>query len=673
MAENKASIEVEFTKVEEFKKDGATILNIVDEMTGKVKVLEETATPAESVIGAVGEAIGGVGGAAENASGSISGTEEALSSLAENAGISGETARQNTELAAAAMILQWAAVARAINDTIVALIALSNETAEYGDGVQKGAQKIDFSTDAYQRWDYVLQKNGSSMKQAQGAITKLTENTAKGSDKTAAALEELGIGLEEAQEMSGAELFESVVSALQDVPDAGERAALASDLMGGSYKQLGTLLSSTAEETDNLKQRAEELGLVMSESGIEAAGRYQSNIEDLNSTLDGISRTIGEQLIPVIEPAQEALQNLLTSVDWAGLGSALASALGPAVQFLNDFIIPIASVALSGVVATLKLLFDILNGIGTAGGGLLGGMTGKTEVDTLLGEGLSVDELEEKVAAAKKAFEDAQTAVQEGAEDEHADMISLINQMNAREQELQIATEAYRRAKEALEGGGEGGEGEGGETPSTEETAAEIQATVAETEAATTGMLENVTNTAGEINAQYQQGVDEASQAAVEAIENTHEVMDTNMAQLGTNAYIWGVDMMTNLANGIVDGSNQLVLPAVNQLASEIEARLGFSEPDKGPLSDFHTFAPDMMALFAQGIRDGRGLIAAAIGQSFDLGPMIAAQNAGQTLNYGGVSVQIYGAPGQSVDELYDVFSYRLARDVADREAVFST
>ena len=31
---------------------------------------------------------------------------------------------------------------------------------------------------------------------------------------------------------------------------------------------------------------------------------------------------------------------------------------------------------------------------------------------------------------------------------------------------------------------------------------------------------------------------------------------------------------------------------------------LGFSEPEKGPLSNFHTYAPDMMQLFASGIKD---------------------------------------------------------------------
>lgn len=40
---------------------------------------------------------------------------------------------------------------------------------------------------------------------------------------------------------------------------------------------------------------------------------------------------------------------------------------------------------------------------------------------------------------------------------------------------------------------------------------------------------------------------------------------------------------------------------------------IGFSEPSRGPLSNFHTFAPDMMALFAKGIRDNLGLVTDAM------------------------------------------------------------
>ena len=643
---------------------------MADDVKTGIRVEVEGQDQFASDLNTVAQALENAGGAATNAEAEINGATGAVEGLATKTPASATSFENSMADMAVNVIAVVSGIVFVVSEVIEALDTLASKTAEYGDGVQKGAQKIDFSTDAYQEWDYILQKNGSSMKKAQSAITKLESNVGKGSDKTVEALDALEISLEDAQEMSGEELFQTVVTALQGVDNATERAALASELLGQSYTSLGTLLTSTGTETEALRVRAHDLGLVMSGEGIEAAVNYQNAMEDLKNTADGIRLALGEQLLPVIAPAKEALLDLLTSVNWSELGASLAAALGPAVQFLKDFILPLAGVALSGVVATLKLLLDILAGIGNAGNGLLGGMTGKTEVDTLLGEGHSLEELEQMATDAQAAYEAAQAAYEAGVDDDEADMIALQNQVNARLLELEVATEAYERAKEALEGGGEGG-GSGEETPTVPKENADEA--LSSTESTAEQLVQVYADTAGQINDQYIKGVDEASDAAVESVENIHGVMEQNMAILGANAYIWGIDMMTQLAQGIADGSNTTVLPTIDELTEAIKKRLGFSEPEIGALSNFHTFAPDMMKLFAQGIRDGRGLIAAAIGHSFDLGPMIAAQARGTNLNYGGVSVQIYGAPGQSVDELYDVFSYRLARDVADREAVFST
>ena len=40
----------------------------------------------------------------------------------------------------------------------------------------------------------------------------------------------------------------------------------------------------------------------------------------------------------------------------------------------------------------------------------------------------------------------------------------------------------------------------------------------------------------------------------------------------------------------------------VKDIAGPIKSYLGFSEPEKGPLSDFHTYMPDMIDLMKQGI-----------------------------------------------------------------------
>ena len=90
----------------------------------------------------------------------------------------------------------------------------------------------------------------------------------------------------------------------------------------------------------------------------------------------------------------------------------------------------------------------------------------------------------------------------------------------------------------------------------------------------------------------------------------------------------WGSDMINNLVQGIKDKISA-VKEAVGNVAETIASFLHFSEPDVGPLSNFHTYAPDMMRLFADGIRQNAGLITDAIGSSFDLRPYITSMNKG--------------------------------------------
>ena len=74
------------------------------------------------------------------------------------------------------------------------------------------------------------------------------------------------------------------------------------------------------------------------------------------------------------------------------------------------------------------------------------------------------------------------------------------------------------------------------------------------------------------------------------------------------SAFNWGWDMLINFNNGIVDAYDSVIQTVAN-VASSIKSYLGFSEPEKGALSDFHTYAPDMMKLFAQGIKENQNLV----------------------------------------------------------------
>lgn len=78
-------------------------------------------------------------------------------------------------------------------------------------------------------------------------------------------------------------------------------------------------------------------------------------------------------------------------------------------------------------------------------------------------------------------------------------------------------------------------------------------------------------------------------------------------------AKTWGKDMIQNFIDGILAKWENLK-NTVKDLANSIKSLLGFSEPEEGPLSNFHTFAPDMMELFATGIRQNVGLVTDALG-----------------------------------------------------------
>lgn len=75
------------------------------------------------------------------------------------------------------------------------------------------------------------------------------------------------------------------------------------------------------------------------------------------------------------------------------------------------------------------------------------------------------------------------------------------------------------------------------------------------------------------------------------------------ISSLASRALQWGKDLIDNFVSGIKSKIND-VKETISNVAGTVADFIGFSEPDKGPLSQFHTFAPDMMDLFSQGIRE---------------------------------------------------------------------
>lgn len=103
-------------------------------------------------------------------------------------------------------------------------------------------------------------------------------------------------------------------------------------------------------------------------------------------------------------------------------------------------------------------------------------------------------------------------------------------------------------------------------------------------------LLEGIKTTIGNVRDAIVTGI----QAAIDWITS-----------LPAEALKLGSDIIDGIVSGIQSAVGR-VGEAVKGVADKIKSFLGFSEPEDGPLSDFHTYMPDMIDLMASGIASGK-------------------------------------------------------------------
>lgn len=139
----------------------------------------------------------------------------------------------------------------------------------------------------------------------------------------------------------------------------------------------------------------------------------------------------------------------------------------------------------------------------------------------------------------------------------------------------------------------------------------------------------------------------------------------------------WGKDLIDNFIGGILEKWEKLKKTVLN-VAQSIKDFLGFSEPKKGPLSNFHTYAPDMMDLFAKGIKDNEKVVTAQIAKSFDFGEQTigfgaeyaggAGRYSGGGTSFGNITINIDGARYSNEESLAEAIAEKI-QIMADRGA----
>jgi hypothetical protein len=264
------------------------------------------------------------------------------------------------------------------------LLAMTARFLGNGDALSKMSDRTGVSVEALSELGYAATQSGASAEDLQGGFTAMSKMMLKGdeeSKKTLATLDRMGVSFEELQTLSPEERFNRLADAIADVSDPTEQAALAARVFGGAGESLLPMLKEGADGMDELRQRARDLGLVMSGEDAAAATTLGDLWDDIGKIASRLGDIIGGALAPVLIPLADWFVNAAGAVaKWMDANRPLIVTIAKVAAVLmgvGAVITGIATAALglsfvfSGLSAALGIGAAIMGAIGTVSSAVL--------------------------------------------------------------------------------------------------------------------------------------------------------------------------------------------------------------------------------------------------------------------------------------------------------------
>ncbi len=254
--------------------------------------------------------------------------------------------------------------------TAQAVFTLTSGTAEAGKEILVMSERTGLSTKAYQEWDYIAKQAGTSMDTLQGGITDLAEkmdDAAKGEGEAAEIFKKLGVNVTDStgKLKSQEKVFEETIKALQGVTNETERQALATKLMSTTGEELLPLLNGEIGSLEELKQAANDYGLVMSDSAIDASVEFNNSLTLLKGSVSALKNDLTADFLPGITEIMDGFTALLNGEEGAPekIKKGIENTIAELDEFIPEVMTLIEDVAPELGEAAVELVGALTNGL----------------------------------------------------------------------------------------------------------------------------------------------------------------------------------------------------------------------------------------------------------------------------------------------------------------------
>jgi hypothetical protein len=231
------------------------------------------------------------------------------------------------------------------------MFALAKSVSTKGDDIAKTSRAVGFSANTFQELSYAADLSGVSVDQMTTSMQFFSRNVgqaAQGNKAIQERFEKMGISIRDAngELKTNDQLLMETADSLKGIENPSERAAVSMELFGRSGLRMGTFLAEGSDAIAEMSKRAHESGAVMSDEALSASERFNDSLFELKATLGGLQKAFGEGLMNGISDVMDGLRQFIIE------NKELIK------TNIKGFI--------EGVVTALKVLWDILSGIGSA-------------------------------------------------------------------------------------------------------------------------------------------------------------------------------------------------------------------------------------------------------------------------------------------------------------------
>ncbi|MGN0339527.1 MAG: hypothetical protein ACI4D0_03425, partial [Lachnospira sp.] len=248
----------------------------------------------------------------------VNGAKEAKSDIS---GVSQEAEKSHSKLASGIKTAaKWGAgIATSAVAAGAAVVGFATKATGTCDTVDKMSQKIGISRQAYQELDFICSQSGMSVDSLQAGMKTLTsamDGAAGGTKSNIEMFNKLGVSVTDSngELRSQEDVLWETLSALQGVENQTEKARLATQLFGKSGSEMMPLLNGASGSIEEMKKQANDLGLVLDDTTIDAGVHLTDAMDQVQRSLSAAATSVAGELMPVVQAFCEWLTSNMPTI-----------------------------------------------------------------------------------------------------------------------------------------------------------------------------------------------------------------------------------------------------------------------------------------------------------------------------------------------------------------------